>query len=378
MYFNVSILWLATAMNNFELVKLLVEHGANVNHTTKTNSTPLRCACYHGNVDMTRYLIENGGDINIAKENDETNLKISVWYKRVEMVLYLVNELNCDVNVCDNALRSPLYDAVYRESLELTKFLLAHGARNFRSTHDQMSPLMWVAEKKRIDIMEAIYPYCSLLEQTEAEELLGSAFVCFQHDDRDLEQSFAHFHRALDLRRTHDLQKVLGAISMQIFDYRQEYQTFEQLEEIRSNPERIYIEALLVRERLLGPTCEEYLDSLFYRGATLADNEQYHHAAAFWMYEFAVRQQHTLSIHPDRLRQAVSLFSVMVVKSLLIPIETFVKIITVIIEELEHNKKGIDANMHTLLFLVTIISRVQYCFSMITFFCIISHFFSSS
>ena len=53
-------LWCAAAAGHMDIVTLLVSHGANVNSTTKTNSTPLRAACFDGHFDIVEYLITNG------------------------------------------------------------------------------------------------------------------------------------------------------------------------------------------------------------------------------------------------------------------------------------------------------------------------------
>ncbi len=34
--------------------------GADVNSTTKTNSTPLRAACFDGHFEIVQYLVERG------------------------------------------------------------------------------------------------------------------------------------------------------------------------------------------------------------------------------------------------------------------------------------------------------------------------------
>ena len=361
MLYSVSVLWMAAALNDFAMVKMLVEYGANVNHRTKTNSTPLRCACYHGNMDMARYLVEHGADVRIAKENNETNLKISIWYKHLNMVIYLVDELNCDVNESDNNKRSPLYDAVCRESIEIVEFLLKRGARNFRSTYDQMSPLMWAAEKKRIDIMEVLEPYCSLMEWIEAKELLGSAFLCYQNDDRDFEQAFEHLYRALELRLMHNIPKVLKSINnCEIFNNRQECQTLDELESLRLNIDNMYAEAFLIRERLLGPTCSQYRYSLRCRGAALADNAQYHDALDFWMYEIKLRREHSIPLYSDRLRDFVAIFSEILYESLSIPVKNLLAFLIVISDELEHNKDEFNYNLYTLLYLTTITAQVIY------------------
>ena len=43
-------------------------------------------------------------------------------------------------------------------------------------------------------------------------------------------------------------------------------------------------------------------------------------------------------------------------------------VLTVIVEELEHNKTDFDFNLHTLLFLITVVSQVQSYFLETLFF----------
>ncbi len=357
-FYDVSILWMAAAMNNFEIVKLLVEHGADVNHTTKTKSTPLRCACHNGNIIMARYLIEKGAEIHIANDNNETNLMVSVNYNHFDMTIYLIDELNCDVNACDNDGRSALYDAVYCKSLELVELLLKRGARNFRANIDQMSPLMWAAEKRCRNLVDAISPYCSLLERIEAEELFGSAIVFTLYDGGILDEAFQCFYRALKLRLTHNLPKVLRMNTFEIFDNRQECQTLEELEENRSNLGYMYTEALLIRERLFGPADKKYRDSLAYRGAALADEEEHIKALLIWMFELRLRQQYSVPFDLKQLREIISLISEIVFQSIPIPIDILLTLLALINGELEHNKKDFDYNLYTMLFLNTIIAQV--------------------
>jgi ankyrin repeat protein len=364
MYENVTVLWAAAAINNFEIVKLLVEYGARINHTTKTNSTALRCACFYGNVTMARYLIEHGADKCITKDHNETNLMLAVFREHIELVGYLVDELECDVNECDDEGRSPLYLAVERESLELVEFLLKRGARNFSASHDPMSPLMLAAEKRRNDLVNLIFPFCTSLEQIQAEELLGSAFACREHGVCDLEKSFEHFSRALDLRTIHQLSKSVKESTHEIFNHRQECQTIDQLKELQSNsnPDNMYIEALLVRERLLGPSNVKYRNSLLHRGATLANTAQYQHGIAFWMYELELHQQWSIPVFSKQLRYFVKTFAIIVHKWSFIPVQNLCKVMSLIIEELEHDTKEFDYNLLNLLCLITITSQVQYLF----------------
>lgn len=46
-------LWCAAGSGHLNVIKLLIQYGANVNQKTKTHSTPLRAACFDGNVSKS-------------------------------------------------------------------------------------------------------------------------------------------------------------------------------------------------------------------------------------------------------------------------------------------------------------------------------------
>ena len=48
-------LWGVVAAGHLDVVKLLVKSRANVNSTTKTNSAPLRAACFGGHYKIVKY-----------------------------------------------------------------------------------------------------------------------------------------------------------------------------------------------------------------------------------------------------------------------------------------------------------------------------------
>jgi hypothetical protein len=246
------------------------------------------------------------------------------------MTTYLVDELGCAVNECDADGRSPLYFAVRCKSLEMIQFLLNHGARN--------------------DLMNAIKPCCALLESIDAEELLGSSFICDENGICDLERSFEHFCRAIELRSTHNLPKALRESTSEVFDNRQECQTIDQLKELRSSSDNMHNEVLLVRERLFSSINAKYHYPLTYHGAILADNAQYYREIALWLYELDLHQQYSNAIDPKYLRQFPSIFSEMVTKSLLILMEAILTVMTVTVGELKHNTKQFDENLYNVLF----------------------------
>ena len=56
-------LWCAAAAGHLSVVRLLVRMGAKINSTTKTNSTPLRAACFDGYFEIVKFLVQHGAGI---------------------------------------------------------------------------------------------------------------------------------------------------------------------------------------------------------------------------------------------------------------------------------------------------------------------------
>uniref|UniRef100_T1H6N6 Protein fem-1 homolog B n=1 Tax=Megaselia scalaris TaxID=36166 RepID=T1H6N6_MEGSC len=73
--YEASALWVLSFLN-LEIVKLLVQKGADVNHTTRSKSTPLRAACFQGRLDI-KYLVHHGADVNLINNFNNTCLMIS-------------------------------------------------------------------------------------------------------------------------------------------------------------------------------------------------------------------------------------------------------------------------------------------------------------
>ena len=59
----------ATANNHTEIAKILVNHGANVNHRYEEGASPLMEAAHNGNVELVEFFLEKGADPN-AKTKD--------------------------------------------------------------------------------------------------------------------------------------------------------------------------------------------------------------------------------------------------------------------------------------------------------------------
>jgi ankyrin repeat protein len=71
---GVPILQSAVASGNFEVVRALLEHGANPDVLNPQEGTPLFVAAFEGNADMVRLLLDPGADASLKTKTGETPL----------------------------------------------------------------------------------------------------------------------------------------------------------------------------------------------------------------------------------------------------------------------------------------------------------------
>ena len=63
-----------------EIVRVLIEHGADVTMQDKAHSTPLHLASSMGNTEIVRLLLQHGADVATQDENNRTPLHLtSSW-----------------------------------------------------------------------------------------------------------------------------------------------------------------------------------------------------------------------------------------------------------------------------------------------------------
>lgn len=98
---DVTALWVAAYANHLDTVKLLVLNGANPNHCTRSKSSPLRTACFHGWKDVVLCLINYGADVNVANSDGCTCLMAAAYNGHRDTVTVLVNK-NADLNTKDH------------------------------------------------------------------------------------------------------------------------------------------------------------------------------------------------------------------------------------------------------------------------------------
>lgn len=368
-------LWSAAGAGHLNVVRTLVENGADINHPTKTNSTPLRAACFDGRLDIVKYLVEHDADIHISNKYNNTCLMIAAYKGHLEVVEYLLS-LGSDPDVKALCGATALHFAAENGHLAIIKSLLHHGAKVTKNVIG-MTPAMAAADRTKAHIVEYFISteWCNELERVEVLELLGASYANDKHA-YNLEKAFYYLEWAMRLRFIDPDKPLLKPKMEPILAYnnRIECESLKELEGIQNNISALHMEALVIRERILGPNNPEVPHPIIFRGAVYADNGMFDRCLNLWLHALKLRTLNSVSIVKDLLRFS-QVFSQIVNIGQRLPVDILYQVIHIAVEELKRNKKQLekcedvnckdniqdelDDNLHTILYLLVIVTKVS-------------------
>ena len=242
------------------------------------------------NIEVVKYLVENGADIHKPNINGGTCLINSV--QSVELCKFLI-EKNADVNAQDNSGNLALHYAIREGRIETVKLLLKHASDPFRRNDFGDDAIHTAALRGYSDILDYLLNRIkpSVEKHIEALELIGTNFVDEKHDIQKALQSWRH---AMEMRYKDPsdvIHKENKAIPNTAYQFSVEAVSLRELEEIATNPDAVYMQSLLIRERILGPDHKDTIFGLMYRGAVYADTHRYQRCVDLWKYAFQLRHE---------------------------------------------------------------------------------------
>ena len=184
---GVNPLYLAVSNGNDQIVRLLLEGGADPNNRDVTGYTPLYCATTFGYstiVDMlleknadpnlkcssisdtplhkaselgyfsiAQSLISSGADVNARSNDGKTPIFSAITNSHIDIVKYLAeHDANIKIRAKDG--RTCLHDAALAGSLEIISFLIEHGLDKNATAKDNTTVLFDATRAGNFDIVK--------------------------------------------------------------------------------------------------------------------------------------------------------------------------------------------------------------------------------
>ena len=156
----------AAAYNHPELVKLLLDYGADINARTSSGETPLHGAVAAHHLSMVTLLLDNGADINASLASGQTPLRLAV-IKGYADIAELLLARRAQVNTRGQTGLTPLHWAALKGQPAIVNLLLTYGADVFARDNAGRSPLDWTVQRARGDEQRGEYQEVIKLLQKE-------------------------------------------------------------------------------------------------------------------------------------------------------------------------------------------------------------------
>ena len=166
----------ASEHGNLNLIKKLVELGAEINYTNAEGLNAMLLSIVNSLPEVVRFLIQNGFNVKSSAKN--ISYITDSAYLNENEILSLLIEAGCDVNETkqdeNGVILNPLWAACERSNLKTVEMLLKNGANTIIRPDLQMTALhcSCMAQYESLPIVKLLIEYkCPInLKSTQAGE----------------------------------------------------------------------------------------------------------------------------------------------------------------------------------------------------------------
>ncbi|KAF8166996.1 ankyrin repeat-containing domain protein [Mycena galopus ATCC 62051] len=117
----------AASRGQIEIVRLLLEHGADANMEGGTYSNALYGACSEGRTEIVSLLLQHGVDVHAVTKSGGNALQAASFIGHTEIVQILIKD-GADVNQQSEGYGNALQAASFQGNIEIVSVLIKHGA----------------------------------------------------------------------------------------------------------------------------------------------------------------------------------------------------------------------------------------------------------
>ena len=192
---------------NIDLIRLLIQRGADVNKKDDFGRTPIMYASYTGQTEVVRILLDNGAYVNEIDSQDITALMLASQGEQdnTDTVKLLIDR-RADVNMKDNTGNTALMFAIRGgANTEIVKMLLYNGADvNVQNEITKQPPLLYASSVSITEIVKMLiqrgadvhkqnkFGYTALIEASRKGKIDIVKLLIYKKVDLNVKDSYGN------------------------------------------------------------------------------------------------------------------------------------------------------------------------------------------
>ena len=156
-YLKHTALQVSVFNNDVAFTQLLLSRGANPNQKDDDNGglSPLMWAAWKGYYEIAKILIDNGADVNDEDDNNRTALTWSS-VSGSSAIAQLLLEQRCDIHHTDNKMWTSLMYSSYNGHLGVTKLLIESGSRINVKNKKGWTAILYACQSGNEDVVQLL------------------------------------------------------------------------------------------------------------------------------------------------------------------------------------------------------------------------------
>jgi len=145
----------ACIKGHLEVVRLLLDSGADMEAADYSGSTPLHYACDEGHPQVARLLLDGGADMETADHVGDTPLHDACYSGRLELVRLLLDR-GAERESGNEVGRTPLHVACSVDQPEVVRLLVDGGADKEAADLHGYTPLVMACDEGDLEIIKLL------------------------------------------------------------------------------------------------------------------------------------------------------------------------------------------------------------------------------
>ncbi|XP_053389618.1 ankyrin repeat domain-containing protein 50-like [Mercenaria mercenaria] len=154
-YRSQTALQLSVKEGCYDICKILIDKGANVNMADAEQNNLLNMAAWRGYLEIVELLIENGADIDDQNINGYSAIHTCASRGQTDVLQLLISS-NADLDSLNRNSETALHVAVKERNTEIVQLLLLGGCKMDKIDENRKTPLMYAAQYGFDDVVQIL------------------------------------------------------------------------------------------------------------------------------------------------------------------------------------------------------------------------------